>query len=486
MQAGSKPGGRVTGALMGAARLARRGLAALSGAVGMPQRAGKRALGATQRPMRWLGRFLPRGLYGRSLVIVIAPVVVLQSVVAYVFMERHWQLVTRRLSASVTADVSALIDVYKSFPQDKDASALQRIAQERLNLDMDILPNAELPPALPRPFFSLLDQALSRQLELQIAQPFWLDTVGQSDFVEIRVKVDQDVMRVVARRSAAYASNSHIFMVWMLGTSLVLLTVAVLFLRNQIKPILSLADAAESFGKGRDIEFRPRGATEVRQAGHAFLEMKRRVERTLSERTTMLNGVSHDLRTILTRFKLSLALLDRHPEIEAIEKDVDEMSRMLEAYLAFVRGEAGEIPLATDIRALLEELKADAERQGHDTDLSVIGDPVVVVRPDAIRRVLTNLVSNAARHGDRIAITATHDARYLIVTVDDDGPGIPPDMREEVFKPFVRLDEARNVDEGGSGLGLAISRDIARSHGGDIALLDSPMGGIRAMLRLPV
>lgn len=477
--------GRFGGALALAGRGLRGAVASIAGRLRLLSRTQKRH-GAGAGFMRWIARLLPRSLYGRSLVIVIAPVVLLQSVVAYVFMERHWQLVTRRLSAAVTADISAMIDVYKSFPQDKDASVLQRIAQERLNLDVDILKNAELPPAGPRPFFSLLDQALSRQLELQIAQPFWLDTVGQSDFVEIRVKMDNDVMRVIARRSAAYASNSHIFLVWMLGTSLVLLTVAVLFLRNQIKPILFLANAAESFGKGRDIEFRPRGATEVRQAGHAFLEMKRRVERTLSERTTMLNGVSHDLRTILTRFKLSLALMERTPETEAIEKDVDEMSRMLEAYLAFARGEAGEIPLSTDIRTLLEELKADAERQGHATELKVFGDPVVVVRPDAIRRVLTNLVSNAARHGDRIAITATHDARYLIVTVDDDGPGIPAEMREEVFKPFFRLDQARNVDEGGSGLGLAISRDIARSHGGDIALLDSPMGGLRAMMRLPV
>jgi two-component system osmolarity sensor histidine kinase EnvZ len=479
-------GGKVAGAVVEASRLLRESWGGLSGVMGRSSRVGRRALQTTHGPMRWLARMMPRGLYGRSLVIVIAPVVLLQSVVAYVFMERHWQLVTRRLSAAVTADISAMIDVYKSFPQDKDALILQRIAQERLNLDIDILRNADLPPPGPRPFFSLLDQALSSQLALQIAQPFWLDTVGQSDFIEIRVKLENDVMRVVARRSAAYASNSHIFLVWMLGTSLVLLTVAVLFLRNQIKPILFLAEAAESFGKGRDVEFRPRGATEVRQAGHAFLEMKRRVERTLSERTTMLNGVSHDLRTILTRFKLSLAFFEPSPEIEAMEKDVDEMTRMLEAYLAFVRGEAGEVPLSTDIRTLLEELKADAERQGHATELTVTGDPVVVVRPDAIRRVLTNLVSNAARHGDRIAITATHDARYLIVTVDDDGPGIPTDLREEVFKPFVRLDEARNVDEGGSGLGLSISRDIARSHGGDIALLDSPMGGLRAMMRLPV
>lgn len=478
---------RITATIASMARGVGHGLASLGALFGASYRkAGKRALKHTHGPMRALASVLPRGLYGRSLVIVIAPVVLLQSVVAYVFMERHWQLVTRRMSAAVAADVAAMVEVYRSFPHDREATALQRIARRNLNMDLDILPGASLPPPGPRPFFSLLDQALSRQLQLALRDPFWLDTVGQSDFVEIRVQIGTDVMRVLARRSAAYASNSHIFLVWMVGTSLVLLTVAVLFLRNQIRPIQSLAAAAEDFGKGREVEFRPRGAIEVRQAGHAFLEMKRRIERQLSERTTMLSGVSHDLRTILTRFRLSLALLERTPEIEAMEKDVDEMSRMLEAYLAFARGEAGEIPISTDIRSLLEELKADVERQGHETQLNVIGDPVVVVRPDAIRRVLTNLVSNAARHGDEIAITATHDARYLIVTVDDDGPGIAPELREEVFKPFVRLDQARNVDEGGTGLGLAISRDIARSHGGDIALLDSPTGGLRAMLRIPV
>ncbi len=476
---------QVASALVWMARTIGDAFASVGSATGMA-RMGRRALRSTNGPMRWLGRYMPRRLYARSLVIVIAPVVLLQSVVAYVFMERHWQLVTRRLSAAVSADIAALIDVYQSYPQDREATTLRRIAEQRLNLDVDILKNTELPPPGPRPFFSLLDQALNRQLSLAVQQPFWVDTVGQSDFVEIRIQLDRDVMRVVARRSAAYASNSHIFLVWMVGTSLVILTIAILFLRNQIRPILSLADAAESFGKGREVEFRPRGATEVRQAGLAFLEMKRRIERAVSERTTMLNGVSHDLRTILTRFKLSLALLERSPEIDALEKDVDEMSRMLEAYLAFARGEAGETPIATDIRALLEDLQVDAERQGHATELTVIGDPVVVVKPNAIRRALTNLVENAARFGDRIAINATHDARYLIVTVDDDGPGIPPELREEVFKPFVRLDEARNVNEGGTGLGLAIARDIARKHGGDITLLDSPLGGLRAMMRLPV
>ena len=449
-------------------------------------------LPATSRPAalygrfaRWLGSVLPKGLYARSLIIIIAPVVLLQSVIAYVFMERHWQLVTRRLSSAVTADVAALIDIYETFPQDKNGETLSRIANDRLNLDVDFLPDAALPPPGPKPFFSILDQALSEELARQVARPFWIDTVGRSNLVEIRVLLDHTVMRVLARRSQAYASNSHIFLLWMGGSSLVLLAVAILILRNQIRPILRLAEAAESFGKGREIEFRPRGAREVRQAGHAFIEMKRRIERAIEQRTAMLNGVSHDLRTLLTRFKLSLALFDETPEIEDLKRDIDEMTRMLEGYLAFARGDAGEQAVKTDLRALLEELRLDAERQGHSVALDIVGDPMVTVRPDAFRRLLFNLLSNAARHGDAIAVSANHETRWLLVTVDDDGPGIPPQQREEVFKPFVRLDEARNQDEGGSGLGLAIARDIARSHGGDIFLDTSPLGGLRATVRLP-
>jgi two-component system osmolarity sensor histidine kinase EnvZ len=462
-----------------AGSLLRHGLSRLNEAI-------KPGLRLGRRPLHLVARYMPKGLYPRALVIVIAPVVLLQSVIAYVFMERHWQTVTQRLSSAVSADIATLIDVYENYPQDAEASVLSRIAATRLGMDVDILPDSDLPAPGPRPFFSLLDSALSAELAQQVARPFWLDTVGRSSLIEIRIKLGKDVMRVLTRRNQAYASNSHIFLLWMIGTSLILLTIAVLFLRNQIRPILKLADAAEAFGKGRDAEFRPRGAREVRRAGNAFIEMKRRVERSVGERTTMLNGVSHDLRTILTRFKLSLALLERSSEIDALEKDVDEMSRMLEDYLAFARGDAGEAPVETDIRSLLEELKADAERQGHQTELTVIGDPLVVLRPDAFRRVLTNLVSNAARYGDRIAIRATHDARYLIVMVDDDGPGIPAERREEVFRPFFRLDEARNVDSGGTGLGLAIARDIARAHGGDIILADSPLGGLRATVRLPV
>jgi two-component system, OmpR family, osmolarity sensor histidine kinase EnvZ len=408
-------------------------------------------------------------------------------VVAFVFMERHWNTVTRRLSSAVTQDIASLIDTYQSFPDSPDHATLRRIAQQRLGLVVDFLPGTDLPPPGAKPFFSLLDQALSREISRQIAKPFWIDTVGRSALVEIRITLDNNVMRVFAPRSAAYASNSEIFLFWMVGTSLVLLGVAVLFLRNQIRPILTLADAAESFGKGREVPgFRPRGAREVRRAANAFLEMKRRVERTMEQRTTMLAGVSHDLRTVLTRFKLELALIGDSPEVEALKKDVDEMGRMLEAYLDFARGDAGEQSAPTDMAAFLEELKLDAERHGHRASVVFHGPPVITVRPAAFKRCLANLVSNAARFANTIAITCHRDHRWLTVTVDDDGPGIPASMREEVFRPFLRLDDARNQDEGGTGLGLAIARDIARSHGGDILLGDSPLGGLRVTVRVPV
>jgi two-component system osmolarity sensor histidine kinase EnvZ len=449
--------------------------------------ASRRMSDLNERMGRSFKEMMPKGLYARALLIIIVPMVVLQSVIAFVFMERHWNTVTRRLSAVVVQDIAALIDVYQSYPQDKDRTKIKAIAQNRLGLVVDFLPPNDLPAPGPKPFFSLLDQTLSVQIGRQIGRPFWIDTVGRSSLVEIRIKLDDAVMRIYAQRSAAYASNSQIFLFWMVGTSAILLFVAVLFLRNQIRPILRLADAAENFGKGREAPgFRPRGASEVRRAAHAFMEMKTRIERSIEQRTAMLAGVSHDLRTILTRFKLELELIGDGPEVDGMRKDIDEMSAMLEAYLAFARGDGGETAQPTDMDKALEELRSDAERQGHVATAAFRGLPIVTVKPAAFKRCIANLVSNAARHANTIAINGQRDHRWLTVTVDDDGPGIPLKMREEVFKPFLRLDDARNQDEGGTGLGLAIARDIARSHGGDITLGDSPMGGLRATVRVPV
>jgi two-component system osmolarity sensor histidine kinase EnvZ len=273
----------------------------------------------------------------------------------------------------------------------------------------------------------------------------------------------------------------------MVGTSLFLIAIAVAFLRNQIRPITQLAEAAESFGKGRPMPagFQPRGAEEVRRAGIAFLRMRERIERQIEQRTAMLTGVSHDLRTILTRFKLQLALVDASPEVEALNQDIDDMQSMLEGYLAFARGEAAEDTGSFDLAACLDRLADEARLQKRELTSELEGPPEVQVRPTAFSRLMANVVGNALRYAERVKVSAKNMEGRLVVYVDDNGPGIPADRREDVFKPFVRLDEARNQDESGTGLGLSIARDIARSHGGDITLEDSPLGGLRATISVP-
>ncbi|WP_159587041.1 sensor histidine kinase [Chelativorans xinjiangense] len=453
-----------------------------------------------RRAGRGVSRYLPKRLYARSLIIVIAPMILLQSVIAFVFMERHWQTVTQRLSQAVTRDIAAVIDVIETYEdapegggegeggeQDVDYSEVIRIAQERLGLQISIEPPDPLPPPGPKPFFSILDRALSEEITGLINRPFWLDTVGNSNIIEIRIQLEGKVLRVFARRSQAYASNTSIFLLWMVGTSLVLLTIAVAFLRNQIRPILQLAEAADSFGKGRPTPsgFHPRGAEEVRRAGSAFLLMRERIERQIEQRTAMLTGVSHDLRTILTRFKLQLALAKSKADIHALDQDIEDMRLMLEGYLAFARGEAAEDPGKFDLAAFFDKMREEARLMDCGFKASLSGKREVLVRPNAFSRLLTNVISNGFRYASTISVDAVHGNGSLVITIDDDGPGIPAEKREDVFKPFVRLDAARNQDESGTGLGLSIARDIARGHGGDITLEDSPLGGLRVIVRVP-
>ncbi|MER8376561.1 ATP-binding protein [Mesorhizobium sp. M1406] len=443
---------------------------------------------AWNRFWRLVSLYMPKRLYARSLIIVIAPMILLQSVVAFVFMERHWATVTQRLSQATVRDIAAIVDLIETYPQDADYTSIIRIAQDRMQLKVDLLPPDPLPPPGPKPFFSILDDVLSSEITRQINRPFWIDTVGNSNIIEVRVQLENKVLRVFVRRSQAYASNTHIFLIWMVGTSLVLLMIAIPFLRNQIRPILTLAEAAESFGKGRPMprDFRPRGAEEVRRAGFAFMQMRERIERQIEQRTAMLTGVSHDLRTILTRFKLQLALAGGKAETKAaLDQDIDDMQSMLEGYLAFARGEASEDAGRFDLEAYFEKLGEEARLRKRKLSTTLAGDPDVHVRPNAFARLMSNVIGNAFRYAKTVEVNATHGRGSLLVTIDDDGPGIPADRREDVFKPFVRLDEARNLDASGTGLGLSIARDIARSHGGDITLDDSPLGGLRAVIKVP-
>ena len=438
-----------------------------------------------------LGELVPKGLYARALIIIIAPIVVLEGVVAFVFMERHWQAVTRRLSEATARNIAAVVELYEQRPGQKDHDRLIELARERLGLSVQILPDGDLPSARPKPFFAFLDRALSNELQHHVRRPFWVDTVGESSHVEIRVKHDAAVLRFVATRAQTFASNSHIFLLWMVGSSVILLTVAILFLRNQIRPILRLAEAADAFGKGRPVpdDFRPRGAREVRQAALAFLEMRDRIKTHVEQRTIMLAGVSHDLRTVLTRFKLELAMMRDGPAVNSLRSDVDEMQHMLEDYLAFARGDGGEVAAPTNLRELLEEVHSDCKAFGKPVELKLRRrrkDLVLPLKRQAFKRAITNLVSNAARFGDQIVVRAATEGQWLRIEVDDNGPGIPPAEREQVFRPFYRLDHARNQDEGNTGLGLAIARDIAKSHGGNITLGESSLGGLRAIISVPL
>src|SRR6185312_2346185 len=442
-----------------------------------------------RRATRGLAEVLPKGLYKRSLLIVILPMVLLQTAVTFVFMQHQWDLVTRRLAEAVARDIGALTDLYRQLPAGEDDSLLARLASERFRMDATLLPAGPLPPPTPQTFYGALDpltRTLPNEVRKQVAEPFWIDTVGRSGLMEIRVDLGRGVLRLVTRRALAYEANAHIFVLWMLGAMIVLLTVAVIFLRNQIRPILRLAKAAEVFGKGSNLDFSPHGAREVRQAGQAFIEIKRRIDRSTHQRNAIQNGDSHDLRTMLTRFKLSLALLDNSADSELLQKDVDEMGQMLEGYLAFARGDAGESTTRVNVGSILEHLRAASERHGASLGVETQGHLNIRIRPMAMKRCVGNLVANAQRHAETVRVSAAREAQFVSIVVDDDGTGIDPVYREEVFRPFYRLDEARNQDEGGAGLGLAIARDIARSHGGDITLSDSPMGGLRAAVRIPV
>ena len=417
-----------------------------------------------------LAELAPKGLYARALIIIIAPIVL------------------RRLSEATARDMAAIVSIYENS---EDGTRLAELAQSKFGFTLEILPAGNLPTAQPKPFFDLLDRALSDELRTFVNRPFWIDTVGQSRLVEVRVKLDRAILRFTAQRGQTYASNSHIFLIWMVGTSVVLLTVAIAFLRNQIRPILRLAEAADAFGKGRPVpqDFRPRGAREVRQAASAFLEMRDRIRHHVEQRTSMLAGVSHDLRTVLTRFKLELALLGDGPEIAAMRDDVNEMQHMLEDYLAFAKGDGGEEAAPTDVGELLGEVQEETEHIGAPIEVRMRHPRRPLVLPlkrQAFKRAITNLVTNAARFGDNVVIRAAAEECWLRIEVDDDGPGIPATERDNVFRPFYRLDHARNQDAGNAGLGLAIARDIARSHGGDIALGVSSMGGLRATMRVPL
>ena len=439
---------------------------------------------------RFLERHLPEDLYRRALLIVVVPVVILMLVITGMLLDRHWEEVTKRLSKSFGREIGLIVQLYERSPKTPEAlKDLQQMVESTLWLGFSI-EHGELPPVRPRPWFSILHYRLSKYVaRFAPGKPFWVDT-SDPQYVDVRILMDDNlVFRFRTPKDRVYASSTYLLLSWLAVASLLVIAVAVAFLRKQIAPIIDLAEAMQAFGKGRaDVTLRVRGAREVRAATEAFLAMKQRIERHVEQRTAMLTGISHDLRTILTRFRLELSLLDADPEhVAALKRDVDEMQHMLNDYMECMRGADGEPARETDLCALLRDV-LDGLKPGDKTlELSCPEEKVPVqARPRALKRALLNVLENALRHAtSAVRVEVRPEAECIRLFVDDDGPGIPPEERERVFRPFVRLDDARNLDAAGTGLGLSIARDIVHGHGGRMRLGESPLGGLRVDIMLP-
>ena len=440
-----------------------------------------------ERIARWADRHSPQTLFARALIILIVPMLLLQALSAWWFYTQRGDNVTNRLAILLVRDLRMLISLRAQFPDEDHRSWIVRAARQDLIGDIGFR-KGMVREFRPPEHFDIVGRELQGALDADLKRPYYIDSNvgGEQALIEIQI-ADGDVMEVLVPHVRLTFGSSLAYVLAQVGLAFVLFGLAIWFMRRELVPIEHLGVAAEALGKGRDVEVYFEGGTrEVRGAATAFRTMRNRLRRQIQQRTEMLAGVSHDLRTPLTRMKLSLALLPESAETKELADDVIDMERMIEGYLAFARGDGDEDPVEIDLSELLEEVAAAARRDNSNVAITWQGDMQIVLRPVAIRRCLTNLVANALRHGTKAEIHASRGRNAIEITVDDDGPGIAPDRREDVFRPFVRLDESRNADTGGVGLGLTIARDIARTHGGDVNLATSPMGGLRVVVRLPV
>ncbi|WP_339855520.1 ATP-binding protein [uncultured Nisaea sp.] len=437
----------------------------------------------------WLKRRMPKTLFGRALAIFLTPLILMQAISTFVFYDRHWDTMVRRLATSLAGDIALIVTEIEADSSPASLARIDRLSRNHLGLIVTYRSGAILENRGTVTIFDPTLRQMRHAMTEQVRRPFMIDTEAGDRQIAITVQISDGVLEVLAHEKRLYTSTTYIFVMWMLGSALILFAIALIFMRNQIRPIRRLAIAARAFGLGREVtNFKPEGAHEVRQAAEAFQQMRARIRRQIKQRTDMLSGVSHDLRTPLTRMKLQLAMLGEDKAVQELQADVQDMERMVEGYLAFARGEGTEAAVTTDVKALVADFAIGERRGGMTLELEMIGKklPPVEMKPQSLKRALTNLVSNARRYAKTVRITLdASDVAYEIF-VDDDGPGIPEAERGRVFKPFYRGDPSRNPETGGTGLGLTIARDIVHSHGGEIGLEESPLGGLRVRIRMPV
>ncbi len=420
---------------------------------------------------RWLKPYLPRNLFGRAILILLLPVVTVLLVVSVVFIQRHFEGVTEQMTRSVSREVRLIL---------QEGGDTQTVA-ETLEIDVVQIPPETLPRRDSRRWYDFTGRFVIRYFE-QILPSLVAVDLPDDHVVHLFFERPDGALKLSFDRRRVSASNPHQLLVNMVVFGGLMTVVSYFYLRNQLRPITRLARAAEAFGRGRHVAYRPTGATEVRAAGNAFLDMRARIERQIEQRTLMLSGVSHDMRTPLTRLKLGLSMLEDE-ERAALEQDVEDMERLLDEFLAFARGAQEGEPEPVDPVALVSQIIEDFQRGKVPVTLALVeGEGQVALRPGGIRRAVENLVGNATRYGTRAEVSVLITDKTLRIRVEDDGPGIPADQREEAVKPFARLDPARNQNTGtGVGLGLSIALDIARAHGGTLRLGESQrLGGLQA------
>ena len=430
-----------------------------------------------------LKKISPNGLYTRSLIIIIAPIVVLQAILTFVFLERHWQLVTKKLSSSVVSEIGMIIKMQK----ETDQETISSYAKEFYDISINYYSNQEIPSDnnIPR---TIVERTLVREIKERLDTKTWVQDFPEEKKVKVIIPVGSSIIEFLIPRRNVYATNSHIFLVWMVISSILILSIAILFLRQQIKPIEKLAKAAESFGMGKKIEnFKPSGASEVRKAADAYIKMQERIEKFIEQRTLMLAGVSHDLRTPLTRIKLQLEMLSKNRENEELLKDVDEMQYMLETYLDFSQTVSSEESSLVNINKLIEEVIETSK----DENNFIIFKPLKKNEINhkckyiALKRCIINIINNAKAYGDKIIIKLSESDYEININIEDNGPGISEKDYQKALKPFQRLDSSRNQNIAGSGLGLSISQDIIKTLDGNLNLSRSEMGGLKVEINLP-
>ncbi|MCB1530077.1 MAG: HAMP domain-containing protein [Rhodospirillales bacterium] len=441
--------------------------------------------------MSWnvIKKMLPRTLFGRSLLILATPILLTQVITTYIFFDRHWERMTDRLAYAVAGEIEIIADQIEQTSDPETISQIGRYFGQGLDFRVSFQEGAQLQSQnqTRESWASVVAKTLSRAIEAQVRRPYDIRIDITEKWVEIALQLKNGVLVVVTPQRRLFSSSAYIFLLWMIGTSVVLLAISVLFMRNQIRPIRRLAIAAERFGKGRDVPFfKIEGAKEVRQAARAFLEMRERIDRQIQQRTAMLAGVSHDLRTPLTRMKLQLEMLGDGQDVRDLKGDIADMERMISAYLDFARGEGVEAPERTNIRDVLERVVAASKREGAKVNLAEGEDLFLVLRPVAFERCFSNLIGNAGKYAKECWVSAQRKDDHIEVLIEDDGPGIAPGLRGDVFKPFFRGEGSRNQKTGGVGLGLPIAQDIILSHGGQIRLEDSSRGGLKVGVYLPV